>query len=238
MIAESDGVTFRGNQVHDNYGLGLWCDIDCHNAVYEDNLVENNQYSGICHEISFKAVIRNNVLRNNGKGDRGWFWGADITIAASQDVEVTGNTVTVAPGGCGIMLIDQGRRDDGKIYKTRNNTVRANEMTFEGAACAGGVSDTKPDSGILRSSRMATTGSMATHTVSGARADRPASWGSDVTDWDGFGVAWNGAAASSCSDNSLRPDLVCNLRCGSPSVRQPALPAGRSCPSQGYRASA
>jgi hypothetical protein len=43
------------------------------------------------------------------------------------------------------LLIDQGRRSsDGKTYKTRNNTMRANEMTFEGAACAGGTSDTKP----------------------------------------------------------------------------------------------
>ncbi len=100
-IALSDGVTFRGNHVHDNNGTGLWCDIDCRNVVYEDNLVENNQYIGIFHEISFKAVIRNNVLRYNGRGHRGWFWGADITIAASQDVEVTGNTVTVAPGGAG-----------------------------------------------------------------------------------------------------------------------------------------
>ena len=145
-IAESDGVTFRGNHVHDNNGAGLWCDIDCRNVVYEDNLVENNQDIGIFHEISFNAVIRNNVVRHNGSGNRSWFWGADITIAASQDVEVTGNTVTVAAGGCGIMLIDQGRRnDDGREYKTRNNTVRANEMTFEGAACAGGASDTKPD---------------------------------------------------------------------------------------------
>ena len=187
-IAESDGVTFRGNHVHDNYGLGLWCDIDCHNAVYEDNLVENNQYSGIFHEISFKAVIRNNVLRNNGKGDRGWFWGADITIAASQDVEVTGNTVTVAPGGCGIMLIDQGRRsDDGKIYKTRNNTVRANEMTFEGAACAGGVSDTKPDNenfAIITDGNNRFDG----NTYRVRRPSGPARfvWGHDVTDWDGF----------------------------------------------------
>jgi parallel beta-helix repeat protein len=186
-IAESDEVTFRGNHVHDNYGLGLWCDIDCHNTVYEDNLVENNQYSGIFHEISFKAVIRNNVLRNNGKGDRGWFWGADITIAASQDVEVTGNTVTVAPGGCGIMLIDQGRRDDGKIYKTRNNTVRANEMTFEGAACAGGVSDTKPDNenfAIITDGNNRFDG----NTYRVRRPSGPARfvWGHDVTDWDGF----------------------------------------------------
>ena len=44
---------------------------------------------------------------------RGWFWGADIVVAASQDVEVTGNTVTVEPGACGIVLIDQGRRSEG-----------------------------------------------------------------------------------------------------------------------------
>jgi hypothetical protein len=187
-IAESDGVTFRGNHVHDNYGLGLWCDIDCRNVVYEENLVENNQYSGIFHEISFKAVIRNNVLRNNGKGDRGWFWGADILLAASQDVEVTGNTITVAPGGCGIMLIDQGRRsEDGRRYKTRNNTVRANEMTFEGAACAGGVSDTKPDDenfAIITDGNNRFDG----NTYRVGRPSGPARfvWGQDVTDWDGF----------------------------------------------------
>ena len=83
-------------------------------------------------------------MRNNGRG-RGWFWDSGILVAASQDVEVTGNTVTVEAGACGIMLIDQGRRSErGTIYKTRNNTVRGNEMTFEGAPCAGGASDTKP----------------------------------------------------------------------------------------------
>ena len=77
-IAESDGVTFRGNHVHDNNGPGLWCDIECRNVVYEDNLVENNQDAGIFHEISFNAVIRRNVVRHNGSASRGWFWGADI----------------------------------------------------------------------------------------------------------------------------------------------------------------
>jgi hypothetical protein len=141
-IALSDGVTFRDNDVRDNGGLGLWCDIDCRNVLYEGNLVENNQDIGIFHEISFKAVIRNNVVRHNGWGRRGGFWRADIGVAASQDVEVTNNTLTVAAGRCGIVLIDQGRRtQDGREYKTRNNTVRNNDMTFEGGACAGGVSD-------------------------------------------------------------------------------------------------
>jgi parallel beta-helix repeat protein len=187
-IALSDGVMFRANHVHDNRGIGLWCDIDCHNVVYEDNLVENNQYSGIFHEISFNAVIRNNLLRNNGRGDRGWFWGADITISASQDVEVTGNTVTVAPRGCAIMLIDQGRRsDDGRQYKTRNNTVRANDMTFEGAACAGGVSDTKPDNenfAIITDGNNRFDGN--TYRVGHPDGTARFVWGRDVTDWEGF----------------------------------------------------
>lgn len=187
-IAESDGAVFRGNHVHHNNGPGLWCDIDCRNVVYEENLVENNRDIGIFYEISFKAVIRKNVVRYNGLGNRGWFWGADIVLAGSQEVEVSGNTLTVAPGRCGIMLIDQGRRSGaGKRYKTRNNTVRANEMTFGGAACAGGVSDARPDD---ESFAIITDGDnrFDGNTYRVGRAAEPARfvWGQDVTDWDGF----------------------------------------------------
>jgi hypothetical protein len=187
-IAKSDGVTFRGNHVHDNDGPGLWCDIDCRNVVYEDNLVENNQQIGIFHEISFNAVIRGNVVRHNGGTHRGWFWDSDIVVAASQDVEVTGNTVTVAPGACGIVLIDQGRRNDaGGQYKTRNNTVRANEMTFEGTVCAGGVSDTKPENEnftIITDGNNRFDGN--TYRVQATSEPHRLVWGRDVTDWSGF----------------------------------------------------
>ena len=186
-IAESDGVTFRGNHVHDNDGPGLWCDIDCRNVVYEENLVENNRDIGIFHEISFRALIRNNVVRHNGLGKRGWFWGADIVLAASEDVEVTGNRLTVARGRCGIMLIDQGRRDNGNKYRTRNNAVHANEMTFEGAACAGGASDAKPGDenfAIITDGDNRFDG----NTYRVGDPDEPARfvWGHDVTDWNGF----------------------------------------------------
>jgi hypothetical protein len=187
-VAKSDSVVFRGNHVHDNNGPGLWCDIDCHNVVYEENLVENNQDIGIFHEISFRAVIRKNVVRRNARGKRGWFWDADIVLAASQDVEVSGNTLVVAAGKCGIMLIDQGRRsNDGQKYKTRNNTIQANELTFEGAACAGGVSDTGPDDenfSIIADGNNRFDGNIY-------RVGRPGEsarfvWGQDVTDWAGF----------------------------------------------------
>jgi hypothetical protein len=187
-IAESDGVAFRNNHVYDNDGTGLWCDINCRNVVYEQNLVENNQHIGIFHEISFKAVMRNNTVRHNGSGNRKWFWGADIVVAASQDVEVTGNTLTVAPGACGIMLIDQGRRNDaGGLYKTRNNIVRANEMTFEGAICSGGASDTTPENEnftIITDGNNRFDGN--TYRVRDASEPPRFVWGQDVTDWNGF----------------------------------------------------
>jgi hypothetical protein len=142
-------VVFRGNHVYDNLGPGLWCDGDCRNVLYENNIVERNHGAGIFHEISFNAVIRHNIVRHNGIAEGEWFWGSDILIAASQDVEVYGNTLTVSPGKCGIMLIDQGRDDQaparrGLVYKTRNNKVHDNEMTFEEVACAGGASDVEP----------------------------------------------------------------------------------------------
>src|SRR5690349_16408236 len=187
-IALSDGVTFRGNQVHDNVGPGLWCDIDCRNVVYEDNIVENNHDVGIFHEISFKAAIRNNVVRHSGRGHRGWFWRAEIGVAASQDVEVNNNTLTIAAGGCGIVLIDQGRRTkDGSKYKTRNNTVHDNDLTFEGAACAGGVSDV---SFLNENFEIITDGnnSFDGNTYRVPRMSGPARfvWGHDVADWDRF----------------------------------------------------
>lgn len=187
-IAESNGVIFRDNLVYDNDGPGLWCDIECHDAVYEQNLVENNRYIGIFHEISFKAEIRHNVVRHNGTAKRKWFWGSDIVVAASQDVRVTDNVVEVAPGGCAIMLLDQGRRaEDGREYKTQNNIVTANEMTFQDAACAGAASDTgsfDPNFDIIDSGSNRFDGN--TYRVP-RRAEAPRlAWGRDVTDWNGF----------------------------------------------------
>lgn len=187
-IAESDGVIFRGNHVYDNDGTGLWCDIECRNVVYEGNLVENNRHIGIFHEISFNAVIRDNIVRHNGSANKSWFWGTDIGVAASQDVEVIGNRVTTSAGGCAIMLLDQGRRsDNGSEYKTRNNSVRANAIAFEGAPCAGGASDTMfydQNFDIITKGNNRFDGNMY-------RAPRDSGpgrfvWGRDVTDWNGF----------------------------------------------------
>jgi Right handed beta helix region len=194
-LALADGVVFRGNHVRDNFGPGLWCDINCRNVLYESNVVERNHSDGIFHEISFNAVIRNNVVRHNGIANKRWFWGDDILIAASQDVEVYGNTLTVSPGSCGIVLIDQsrpfeggyGRTEGGGNYKTRNNKIHDNEMTFEGAACAGGASDAKPGDDnftIITDGNNLFDGNV--YRVPRTSGAPRFVWGHSIFDWDGF----------------------------------------------------
>jgi hypothetical protein len=144
-LAASQDVVLRNNDVHDNAGAGIWCDIDCRDVLYEGNIAERNRGAGIFHEISFSAIIRNNKLGHNGIGKKGEFSGNNILIAASLDVEVYGNTLTADAGKCGIVLLDQGRHmKSGGTYKTRNNKIHDNDTTFEGAACAGATSDVTP----------------------------------------------------------------------------------------------
>lgn len=145
-LAVSEDVVLRGNHVHDNRGAGIWCDIECRNVLYEDNITERNRGAGIFHEISYSAVIRNNIVRYNGIGKGGWFWSNNILVAASQNVEIYGNHLTVDAGKCGIILLDQGRpMKSGATYKTRNNKIHDNVTTFEGPGCAGAASDVEPD---------------------------------------------------------------------------------------------
>lgn len=153
-ITNSDRVTMRDNHVHHNVGPGLWCDINCRDVIYEGNTVEYNAHAGILHEISYAAVIRNNTLRENGQAALLWFWGSEIQVAASQDVEVHGNAMTVRPDGRAIMLIDQNRqrvlidhnrqRDTAGYYKTQRNYVHHNDITYLGAGWTGGASDVQP----------------------------------------------------------------------------------------------
>jgi len=133
----------RNNHVHDNLGRGLWTDIDNVNSLIEGNLVENNDQSGIAHEISFSATIRNNIVRNNGLGFDNWVWGAQIMIQNSSDTTVTGNTVTVsAAGGDGIAVVNQNRGSGNLgVYISENVTVTGNDITYLGDVGQSGVAD-------------------------------------------------------------------------------------------------
>jgi len=113
-------IVIRNVHVHDNYGQGIWLDIAIHNALIENNLVENNAAAGIFFEISYGATIANNVVRNNAVDDeRGWFWPAGILVVSSTDVDVVGNHVSGSPVGVSVIDTRISRADDWLEVPTR-----------------------------------------------------------------------------------------------------------------------
>ena len=87
-----------------------------------------NANDGIKHEISYKAVIRDNVVSNNGSGYDIWFWGSQILVQNSRDVQVFGNTVQIAATyGNGISIVQQ-KRGDGEFGPriSINNNIHNN----------------------------------------------------------------------------------------------------------------
>jgi hypothetical protein len=147
-ISMGSGGHVRWSDVHHNGQIGIVgndekLDID-NNVIWANNTRGFNfkwEAGGVKSGLSDGGAVS-----RNGIDDRSWFWGADILIAASQEVQVYRNVVSVSPEGCGIVLIDQGRvRGNGEKYKTRNNVVHDNEMRFEGEACVGAASDVAPD---------------------------------------------------------------------------------------------
>jgi hypothetical protein len=140
-FAASTDLVFRNNYVHDNDGRGIWTDIDVKGLLIEDNLVESNHSEGIKHELSYDAVIRNNVSRYNGTGFYVQLWGAQILIQNSSNVEVYGNEVWVSgAGGDGIGIVEQNRGSGAYgPWVSRNNNVHHNEIHHNGLAGDNGL---------------------------------------------------------------------------------------------------
>lgn len=186
-FAECSHVVLSGNDVHDNNGPGLWGDENCSDVRIENNTVEANAASGIFYEISSDATISGNVLNGNGTAGQTWFWGAEIQVAASRNVVVSGNTLTVRPGGKAVVLIDQNRQKaDGVYYQTRSNSIHGNRIMFLGNGLAGGVSDAGP--GAVNDGIIQRGGNQFDSNAYFARpgATLAFAWGRDLFDFDAF----------------------------------------------------
>jgi parallel beta-helix repeat protein len=126
-------VTVRNAYVHDNDCRGLWADINAHNALIENNLVEGNRREGIFYEISQDATIRNNrVYRNGIRAANGWHWDAGILVNASFNVEVYGNRLSGNYNG--ITGVQQDRPDS-----TRSEHLLDNLQVYDNLICATGA---------------------------------------------------------------------------------------------------
>ena len=193
-IVLSDGTLFRGNYVHGNGGAaGLWTDIANINITYDGNRIEDNAGAGIFHEVSYSARIVNNVIRGNGYGSGiSWVTGAGILVAASPDVEVTGNALD--DNRQGIAVTQQNRpmsenpTIDGRPHELKNVVVRANtvRMTPRGQYAAVLATDAGWPSTVFTSAGNSWTGN--SYRVP-ATAARPFNWLSGDRTW----TEWRGA---------------------------------------------
>jgi parallel beta-helix repeat protein len=138
----------RNNHVHHNHGPGLWTDINNVGCLYEGNTVEDNDWRGIFHEISYDCVIRNNIARRNGfnsPGPAGAVEGAGILVSDSRNVEIYGNTVE--GNRAGIMAIDADRSASHPSTLGEHNTVNVyvhDNVVTQGGGDVGGVVDRDP----------------------------------------------------------------------------------------------
>ena len=94
---------------------GLWCDIDCSNAVMVNNIARNNGGFGIFYEISSKGIIANNLLYHNGT--------QGISVYSSE-VKVYNNTIVNRDGNSveGVKVADDDRPapDKGETWPYSN----------------------------------------------------------------------------------------------------------------------
>jgi hypothetical protein len=133
-FANTERLTVRNNYVHTNAAPGLWTDIENYETVYEYNTVKDNDDAGFKHEISYDAVIRNNIAIGNGVTDSNWLWNGNVEIQNSPNVEVHNNYIEVEDGTTShaVSIIEQGHRGSGSRgpYVCSNTYVHENTVVF------------------------------------------------------------------------------------------------------------
>jgi parallel beta-helix repeat protein len=180
-------LTLRNNYVHDNWGPGIWIDIDCWTTLIENNRVENNAAVGIFVEISYKAVVRNNTAKANGFNET-WVNGAGIEVNSSPDVEVYGNTLVANRNG---IIALEGSRGTGAYgpYIVQNLHVRDNTVDVSASGVSGfGIYGTGTTTDVFSSAR----NNRFTHNIYWLGSNtRPFNWqNGKITDveWRGLGM--------------------------------------------------
>jgi hypothetical protein len=148
------GLIVRNTCVHHNEGKGLWTDFDNIGTIYEGNVVFSNANDGIKHEISYDAVIRDNIVAANGYGYDNWLWGSQILVQNSSNVEVHGNLVEVSGEfGNGISIVHQDRGEGayGPWHAVRN-AVHDNTIVHLGRHGQNGIATDEDDNSFWKES--------------------------------------------------------------------------------------
>jgi parallel beta-helix repeat protein len=141
-IHQSSNVTFRSNNVHDNWGSGLHTDWENTGIVYESNTLSNNTGPGILHEASADTIIRNNIFVTNAKNSLGksLWWAAEIHLNDSKNTEIYGNTMRAGTNGISLVDIARGSNKFG-LLEIRNVNIHDNSIMLPTGGTIGLVGD-------------------------------------------------------------------------------------------------
>jgi Right handed beta helix region len=128
--AGTDRMIVRHNDVHDNYGSGLWFDGYNTNANVYGNAVYDNYRWGIFWELSYGgARIHDNVLTGNGIGDGSLTGHNAQLVVANSDGTVGGIEIydnVIRGSASAVSIIDSSTRS----IRTRQVHVHHNDVTM------------------------------------------------------------------------------------------------------------
>ncbi|TCC65941.1 right-handed parallel beta-helix repeat-containing protein [Kribbella pittospori] len=136
-----------GNDIVDNRGIGMWSDIAEYDRTISGNRIRGNAADGIRYEISYQAVIEQNVVEGNGygtgRGSGGSLWdGGGINVNTSAGVQVRGNLVKDNRNGISIQSRTRGDGPRG-TYVLRDVTIEGNLVVMQDATSSTGVVENK-----------------------------------------------------------------------------------------------
>ncbi len=120
-----EGLVFDANEVYDNKGKGVWCDVYCQNTVFSNNRISHNGEAGIHYEISSGAKIHGNVIWENGWDYQTFGWGGGIVSSSSKNLEIYDNTLAWNADGIAVISADRDGTDYDAVtdVAVHNNTV-------------------------------------------------------------------------------------------------------------------
>ncbi len=144
------GMIVRHNDVHDNYGSGLWWDTNNRNAKVYGNRIYDNRNCGILYEMSFGGTkIHHNTLIGNGIGDGtvAWTINVQLSIASSDGsrggrggIQIYANTIGGAAYPLGLVT-HAGRPSTKRVQVSDNLLILRAPSSRVGGADASGTGE-------------------------------------------------------------------------------------------------
>lgn len=95
-ICGSTGVVISGNNIHDNWGTGIWLDTNDTGYLIAGNVLANNSHSGIKVEAALSGTVSGNVISDSGFMQPSPYGGDGINVDRSGSVTVKANSWTAA----------------------------------------------------------------------------------------------------------------------------------------------